>query len=114
MSTSVSPAVLVPSIQLTNAIVAYIIGTLNAQTLVKRTVITSTVAGAVTFTMYRVPNGGSALGINILVNARSIPGFGTDLVPELANMVLNFGESINVIASAAASLNITSSGYIVT
>jgi hypothetical protein len=112
MTTNVTPAVLAPSAQLTAGVVTYITGTANAQTIIKRAVFTNVTAGAVTFTVWRVPSGGTSGSTNLLIDARSIAAGGTDLAPELANMVLYAGDTIQAEASAATSINFTASGFV--
>lgn len=111
MTTSVTPAVLQAGAQLTTAAVTYVTGTANSQIIIKRGVFTSLSSGAVTITVYRVPSGGSAATTNIIIDARPIPPFGTDLAPELANMVLASGDTIQCLASANTSINFFASGF---
>lgn len=114
MTTNVTPAVLSQSLQLTTSAVVYVTGSLNGQTIIKRGVFTNVTAGAITITVYRVTNGGTAGATNILIDARSIAALGTDLAPELANMVLNAGDTVQCLASAGSSINFTASGFVAT
>ena len=113
-TTSATPAVLQPGVQITTAAVAYVTGGVNAQTLIKRAVFTNITAGAITFTVNRVPSGGAVGATNIIIDARSIAALGTDLAPELANMVLNAGDTIQCLASANTSINFFASGFVAT
>lgn len=112
MTTNVSPAVLQAGAQLTTAAVAYVTGAASVQTIIKRVVFTNTTATAVPLTVYRVPSGGTAGATNEIISGRSVPANGTDLAPELANLVLNAGETIQAMAGAAAAVNVFASGFV--
>lgn len=112
MTTSVTPAVLQPGTPLTVAAAAYVTGATSSQTIIKRAVFNNSTAGAVTFTVWRVPGGGTPVAGNMIINARSIAASGSDLAPELANMVLNGGDTIQALASAGASINVFVSGFV--
>lgn len=112
MTTNVTPAVLQPGTVLTVGAVAYVTGVAASQTIIKRAVFSNATAGAVTITVYRVISGGTAGVTNVIINARSIAANGTDLAPELANMVLNPGDTIQALAGAAASINVFASGFV--
>jgi hypothetical protein len=109
MTTSASPAVLQPGVVLTTSSAPCVTGASASQTVIKRAVFTNVTAGAVTFTVTRTPSAGAPLTI---INARSIAAGGTDLAPELANMVLNAGDIIAALASAGASINVFASGFV--
>lgn len=112
---SINPAVLQPAIVLTTGVVAVVTGPVNGQAIIKQKVFTNTTAGAVTITVYRVPNGGTPGTGNIIIAARSIgPAPGTDLAPELANAVLNAGDTIQAEASAGTAINFFASGFVIT
>ncbi len=112
MTTNVSPAVLQSGATLTTVAAAYVTCAANVQTILKRTVFTNVAAGAVTFTVYRVLNAGAPTTANEIIVARSIAAGGTDLAPELTNMVLNPGDTIQCLASANTSINVFSSGFV--
>jgi hypothetical protein len=112
VTTNVNPAVLQAGATLTTAAAAYITCASNVQTILKRTVFTNTTGGAITFTVYRVPNAGAPATGNEIIVARSIAAGGTDLAPELTNMVLNAGDTIQCLASANTSINVFSSGFV--
>lgn len=112
MTVTVTPAVFCPSTQITTGAVAYVTGPANGQALIKRAVFTNITAGAVTITVYRVASGGSPGSANIVIDARPVPALGTDLAPELSNMVLSAGDTIQALASANTSINLTVSGFI--
>lgn len=112
MTTSASPGVLCPATTLTSSAATYITCNANVQTIIKRAVFSNFTAGAITITAYRVISGGTAVNANIIIPARSIAAGGTDLAPELANAVLNAGDTIQCLASANTSINFTASGFI--
>lgn len=112
MTTNVTPSPLQPGAQLTTTATTYVTGASNSQTIIKRAVFTNVTAGAVTFTVYRVPGGGTAAAANTIIPTRSIAVGGTDLAPELANAVLNPGDTIQALASALSSINVFVSGFI--
>lgn len=68
-------------------------------------------ATAYTFTVYRVPSGGSPATSNIIINARSIAPSCTDLAPELNGMTLNAGDTIQALASTTLKINAFVSGF---
>jgi hypothetical protein len=112
MTTNVTPVVLAASAQLTNSAATYITGAANGQTIIKGAVFSNVTNGAVTVTVYRVASGGTPGPTNLLIPARSIGAApATDLAPELTNMVLNPGDTIQCLASAATSINFTASGF---
>jgi hypothetical protein len=109
MTTNVSPAVLQPGLVLTTSSVAFVTCAANVQTIVKRVVFSNPTAGAVTITVTRTPSGGSPLTI---IDVQSLAANGTYLAPELANMVLNAGDTLSALASAATSVNVFASGFV--
>jgi len=52
-------------------------------------------------TFYLVPSGGSPGVTNLLINARNLPGNGTDSLREIVGQVLEPGDSIRGLASSA-------------
>lgn len=98
--------------QLTGSAVAQVTGAPSQKTIItKARVANSDTATAFTFTVYRVPSGGSPGATNIIINARSVAPGGSDLAPELAGMTLNPGDTIQALASTTAKLNFTASGF---
>lgn len=84
-----------------------------SQAVIKRAVFNNRTGGAQTVTIYRVPSGGAAGSGNEVVTARTIGAGQTDLAPELVNMVLNAGDTIQALASANTSINCFVSGFVV-
>lgn len=113
MTTTASPAVLCPETQLTNSVATYITGPANSKIVIKQASFTNGTGGAVTITVHRVVSAGTAGATNIVIPARSIAAGAVDRAPELFNMVLNAGDTIQALASAAASINFTASGFLV-
>jgi hypothetical protein len=109
--TAVFFAALSPTVPLTNAVATYVTAAANSQTLIKRAVVTNITAGAITFDLWRVPSGGSVANGNLMLKTQSVPANGQYLLPELANLVLNPGDTIQIQASANTSLNFTASGF---
>lgn len=105
---TISIAVLQPGIVLTTSAVAVVTSAPNTHSVIKRAVCSNITAGSVTVTISRLAVGGGAL---VIVPARSISTNGTDLLPELTNMVLNPGDIIEAQASANTSINFFASGY---
>jgi hypothetical protein len=115
MTTTATPAVLSPSAQLTGSVATYITGAPNGQTIIKNAVISNTTTLAATVTIYRVPTGGSPLATNVVVYQRSVGALpGTYLAPELINMTLNPGDTIQCVAGTASAPNFTASGFFTT
>lgn len=111
---TIVPAVLQPGIQLTASAVAVVTCAANTQIIIKRAVFTNVTGGAVTVTVYRVPSGGSPGATNTLISTYSVGANSAYVSPELANMVMNPGDTIQALASAAASINAFASGLITT
>jgi len=65
------------------------------------------------FTLYKVPDGGTAGADNLLVNQRYIASRGIDRVPELQGNVFGPGETLQGLAETAAQLTLTG-GYLLT
>ncbi len=109
MTTSVTLYVAQPGVALGTSLAAVITAPANSQVTVKRAVFANYTGGAVSFSVSRVASGGSAL---VIIPSRSIAAGATDLAPELANMVLNAGDVIQALASAATSINVFASGLL--
>lgn len=114
MTTNVSPAVLQPGATLTASAAPYVTGAVNTLTVVSRAVFNNTGTAAVAFTVNRVPNGGSVATGNQIISGRTIAAGATDLAPELGNMVLAAGDSIECLAGTAAVVNFFAFGFVST
>jgi len=71
---------------------------------------TNTTGGAVTATLHIVPAAGSASATNMIIQARSIGAGSTEAFPEMVGHVLEPGETLQALASAAASIGVRVSG----
>jgi hypothetical protein len=114
MTTTVTPAVLAPTTQLTTSTAPYITCPVASQAIIKQAVFSNSTTLATTFAVWRVASGGSPGVTNVVIPTRSIAGAGTDLAPELTNMVLNAGDEIQCEAGTVTAVNFTASGYITT
>lgn len=75
---------------------------------------TNTTAGAVTLTVFLVPSAGAAGVTNTIVSARSLAAGECYTFPEIVGHVLNAGDFLVTLASAAASITVRGSGREVT
>lgn len=75
---------------------------------------TNTDSGAVTITVYLVPNGISQADSNQIIKALSVAAGATTDIDELKNHILEAGDTINVIVSVADKMTIRASGREVT
>ena len=62
--------------------------------------------GALTFTIHVVQSGGSLADTNIYVDAKSLAGGGSDMVPEIVGAILSPGDFIIAFGSAGSALNL--------
>ena len=82
----------------------------NCRAIIDKFTATNTTAGNVTISVNIVASGGSADATNLIVDTRSIAPDETYTFPELVGQVLDSGNFISTIASAATSLTIRASG----
>lgn len=75
---------------------------------------TNTTAGAVSLTVFLVPSAGAAGVTNTIVSARSLAAGECYTFPEIVGHVLNAGDFLVTLASAAASITVRGSGREVT
>lgn len=83
---------------------------IGTRTIIDKFTATNTSGGAVSLTIYLVAGGGSAGPVNLLLSAVSIAAGAVYISNEMPNQILNAGDSIQVIASAALSISIRASG----
>lgn len=76
--------------------------------------VTNTSANNVTLSVNLVPSGGAASAANLVMDARTIAPDETYTCPELVGHVLEAGQFISTLASAATSLTIRCSGREIT
>lgn len=110
---AVTPKVLIPPKQAENAQTAQY--TANAvKAIVDKFTVTNTSAANVSISVNLVNFGGSAAASNLVIDARTIAPDETYTCPELIGQVLEAGQFISTLASAAASLTIRCSGREIT
>lgn len=112
MTTVVNPAVLQPGIQLATTDKIIVTGPANQATTIKRAIAVNITAGAVKITFNRVVAAGAPATTNQIIPARSIAAGATDLLPELAGMVLQAGDTIQALADTNAAINVFASGLV--
>ena len=104
---------IIPSKQLEDVQTNQYIAT-NSKTMIDKVTVTNTTAAAVTFSCNLVPEGGSVADANAVIKDKSVAAGDTYVCPELVGHVLEAGDAISMIASAATSLTIRASGREVT
>lgn len=97
---------------LTASAATYVTASGTSKVIIKSAVFTNTDSVARTITVHRVASAGSAAATNIVINAFSLTAGQAYVSPELANMVLNAGETLQALASTTAVVNINVSGLI--
>ena len=95
---------------LTASAAAYVTAGASQVIIIKSCVFTNTDAAAKTITVHRVPNAGSATTGNRVISAFSLAAGQAYVAPELANMVLANGETLQALASVTSVVNIAVSG----
>jgi hypothetical protein len=95
---------------LTGSAAAYVTANGSSRVIIKSAVFTNTDTVARTITVHRVPAAGSAAAGNMVIQAFSLSAGQAYVAPELANMVLSPGETLQALASSAAVVNINVSG----
>lgn len=106
-------AVLNGGTQLTTSLVTLYTSSAK-KTIVDKFTVTNTTGSAATFTLHRIPSGGTASNANMLIPARSVNGGAIDLVPELVGHSLEAGDFLQALASAGATLTVMASGRQIT
>lgn len=86
----------------------------GTRTIIDKFTATNSTAGAVTLGVNIVTSGGSSGASNLIVDDKSIAAGETYTFPEVVGHVLNPGDFISTLASAATSLTIRASGREVT
>ena len=109
MTTSVTPAALQSGIVLTTVAAVMVVGPANGKAIIKQATFVNVTSGAVTITVARLPSGGSSL---IVYDVQSIAANSTFPGAALLNVVLNAGDEITALASAAASINCFIDGFL--
>lgn len=104
---------LISAQQLTAANATYYTAT-NCKTIIDKCTVTNTTAGAITLTLDIVDSGGTAGVTERMISAKSIAAGETYTCPEMVGHILNDGDTIQGLASAATSLTIRASGREIT
>lgn len=104
---------IIPSKQLEAAQTNQYIAT-NSKTMIDKVTVTNTTSAAVTFSCNVVPLGDLVGDGNAIIKSKSVAAGDTYVCPELVGHVLESGDAISMIASAATSLTIRASGREVT
>lgn len=86
----------------------------SVKTMIDKVTVTNTTAAAVTFSCNLVPEGGAVGDSNAIIKDKAVASGETYVCPELVGHVLESGDAISMIASAADSLTIRASGREVT
>lgn len=106
---AVTPKALIDAQQVASSSTLYYTST-NVVTIVDKFTATNTTGGAVTLTVYI----GTASAAHTIISARSINAGETYICPEMVGQVLNAGDTIYAVASAATSITLRASGRQVT
>jgi len=109
---AVTAKTLIASQQLTGSNATYYTST-NIRTIIDKFTLCNTTAGAITATIDIVDSGGTAGVTERLISARSIAAGETYICPEVVGHILNSGDTIQGLASAATSITIRASGRVV-
>lgn len=83
----------------------------NGQVIIKRAVFTNTHTGPATLTVHVVRSGDSADTTNIMIDAYPLSSGQAYVSPELANCVLDPGDTIQAVSSNANVILALGSGY---
>lgn len=95
---------------LTNAVATYYTATDPIKTRIDNLSVCNYSAGAVTFSLYLVPSGGTAGDSNILVKNRSVAAGASGRVLEAFGQWLEAGGTIQMVASANSAVTVSASG----
>lgn len=105
------PKRLVDGSQLTTSAASYYTAPSNTLTTISACTVTNTSAGAVTATLYLVPNGGSAAASNCILSARTLAAGESFNVGSAIGQTLPAGGSLQALAGSATSIALVASGY---
>lgn len=105
---SVKPVSLTPA-QLTTSVATYYTVGANKNAIVKNMTVCNSTGTARTFTIHRVPSGGTAGVTNIVVSARPIAAGETQSVWEFIGKVLAVGDTIQALADANTAVTLDGS-----
>lgn len=103
---------------LTAAAATYVTCPANQYLTTKKVTVTNTSASSVTFSLYKVPSGGTAGTGNLLISGLVIPANsvngGVKEIYEAENQILQAGDTLQALAGTASVLNLNVSGILQT
>lgn len=105
------PKRLVDGSLLTVAAAIYYTAPANTLTTISACTLTNTTAGALTATVYLVPNAGSPTAANTVLSARTLAAGESLNVGSAIGQTLSAGGTLQALASAGASISLVASGY---
>jgi len=105
------PKRLVDGSQLTEVAATYYTTPANTLTTISACTLTNTTAGAVTATVYLVPNGGTAGVENCVLSARTLAMGEAYNVPGAIGQTIPAGGTLQALAGSATSITLVASGY---
>lgn len=95
--------------QLTASAATYYTVGANKKARVLNLTVCNTTGAAHTYTIHRVPSGGTASATNMVISARPIAAGETQLVRELISKVLAAGDTIQALADSATAVSLDGS-----
>lgn len=108
---AVTPLLLTASTQLGTSAASFYTTPASTKVVVRRVVFTNVDTTSRTFTVYRVPSAGAAATGNIVISAQRLSPGEAYIASELSGMVLDAGDALYALASAATAINVTASGF---
>lgn len=107
---TVTAKTLIQSKQASNSATTEYTAPTSTKAVIHRFTATNTTAGAITLTIHIVPSGSAVGASNMVLSALSIAANTTTDITQIQDHVLDAGDSIAVLASAATSITIRCSG----
>jgi hypothetical protein len=106
------PRNIIAATQLTNAVATYYTVPDKTKTTIKKLTLTNTTGAAVTVVLYLVPRSGTAGVSNRILDTVNVPAHGSRPVDvtEVVDHVMEQGDFIQAVASAASAITIRASG----
>lgn len=109
---TINPSALQPGTQLTNAAASVYTVPTNGLAVIRRAVFVNVDTAPHVITVHRVPSGGTAVVGNKVISSRRLSPGESYVAPELTNMTLGSGDSIQALADANSVVNAFLSGFI--
>jgi uncharacterized protein YxjI len=107
---AIEPVILTPTSPLASTLTEVYAVPANGKVVVKRAAFVNVSNAPQTFTVYRVPSSGSAVDGNIMIKEFRLSAGESYVTPELTNLVLTAGDSLQMLASDDDVVNVTISG----